>query len=308
MTDTTAPEPEDFIAPDPAELALMQALPAGATDKGLDGVLVDAPEDVEQPEPGDDGAEPEDDAPHAMAAFATLAATVGPPTWAQVYALAKSFIAKWAKGRVRENVNDFTQWYYGDNTSAAFCFIFISYVLAHAAKTQAAGLALIGGKKAYVPYIRNVSGEHSGHSGVKVGAIAAVNSFNHIGFVVRVGSTTFDLLSGNSTNGSSDDAVTVKTYSLSSISGYVNLRYAAPAPANPNAYPGTVYRYAKGKTLMAGSHVKWIQTRLGAHGHKVATDSAYGPKTAAAVMAFQRGAKLTADGQVGPKTWAALAK
>jgi hypothetical protein len=306
MTESTPPA--DFIAPDPAELASMQALPAGATDKGLDGVEVDAPEDVEQPEPGDDGAEPEGDAPHAtMAAFATVAATAGPPTWAAVYKLAKSFIAKWARGRVRENVNDFTQWYYGDNTSAPFCFIFISYVLAHAAKTQAAGLALIGGKKAYVPNIRGIRGYHSGHSGVKVGAIAAVSSFNHIGFVVRVGSTTFDLLSGNSTNGSSDDAVTVKTYSLSSISGYVNLVYAKPAPADPNKYPGTVYKYVKGH-LMTGSHVKWIQTRLGVHGHKVTVDGFYGTHTRDAVVAFQKAAKLTADGQVGTKTWAALAK
>lgn len=49
MTEPTPPA--DFIAPDPAELALMQALPTGATDKGLDGVLVDPPEDVPPIEP-----------------------------------------------------------------------------------------------------------------------------------------------------------------------------------------------------------------------------------------------------------------
>jgi hypothetical protein len=278
---------ETFIAP-PTE-----PIPdwVGATDRGLDAIDVSA-EYLEEPEKLE----------------AVLTTTSGTPTWAQVYALAKKQLAKYAKGRKRENVNEYTEWYYGNETAAPFCFIGISWTLAHAAGSQAAGLALIGGKKAYAPYIRNIKGYHSGHSGMKVGAIVAVNSFNHIGFCVAVSGSTFDLLSFNSVSGSSDDAVTVKRYSLSYASGYVNLKYAAPAPADPNAYPGTVYKYVPGHSLMTGSHVKWIQTQLGKHGHKVTVDGYYGPKTASAVKAFQKSAKLTVDGQVGPKTWSALAK
>lgn len=281
--------PDEQPIPEKADEPIPE--PIGATDANLDGVLVD-PDDLTE------------EAEHAV----TFAAAVpdGTPTWAQVYALAKGQIAKYAPGRVRENVNDYTQWYYGNNTAAAFCFIFISWVLAHAAKTASAGLALIGGKKAYVPYIRNIKGYHSGHSGMKVGAIVAVNSFNHIGFCTSVGSSTFNLLSGNSVSGNSDDAVTVKTYPLSAASGYVNLAYAPAAPADPNAYPGTVYKLRS--PMMTGSHVKWIQQRLGVHKHKVTVDGQFGPKTAAAVKAFQGDAKLTKDGEVGPKTWAALAK
>lgn len=249
------------------------------------------------------------DAPEHLASVAT-----GTPSWENVYSLAKKQISKYAKGRVRENVNMYTQWYYGNNEAEPFCFIGISWTLAHAGGSQSAGLALIGGKKAYVPYIRNISGYHSGHSGMKSGAITAVSSFNHIGFCVAVGSSTFDLLSFNSTSGGSDDAVTIKRYSLGSASGYVNLKYAAsgpaptPKPVNPNAYPGTIYKYTKGHSLMTGSHVKWIQTQLGKHGHKVTVDGQFGPATSSAVKAFQKAAHLTADGEVGPKTWAALAK
>ena len=285
--------PEDFIQPDPNE-PIPQSPTGGATDDNLGGVLVDL------------GRMSDEEAVDA-ASFAPATLT-GTPTWARVYATAKSQIAKYAVGRIRENVNDYTQWYYGDNTAAPFCFIGISWTLAHAGSSQSAGLALIGGKKAYVPYIRNIKGYHSGHSGMKVGAIVAVSSFNHIGFNVADHGSTFDLLSYNSTSGSSDDAVTVKRYSKTSASGYVNLAYAPAAPADPNAYPGTVYKYTKGKALMGGSHVKWIQEHLGTHGHKVTVDSQYGPKTAAAVKSFQKDAKLTQDSQVGPKTWAALAK
>lgn len=149
------------------------------------------------------------------------------PSWNAVLTLARKQKAKYAKGRKRENVNDYTIWYYGNETAAPFCFIGISWTLAHAADTEADGLALIGGQHAYVPDIRSIHGYHAGHSGMKVGAIVAVNSFNHIGFCTAISGSTFTLLSFNSTSGGSDDAVTEKTYSLSSASGYVNLAYGS---------------------------------------------------------------------------------
>ena len=65
-------------------------------------------------------------------------------------------------------------------------------------------------------------------------------------------------------------------------------------------YPG---RSKQGST---GAAVHQIQTRLNQLGYKVTVDSSYGPKTAAAVRAFQKAQHVTADGIVGPVTWARL--
>lgn len=269
--------PDEFIAP-PAGEPIPQPPPGGSTDRDLGGI------DVTDEYFGPDGQ--------------ALTAAVG--TWAAVLAYARSYLGKYPPGRVKENVNDFTQEYYGNNTVAAWCLIFVWHVLKH--------FGLAAWKLAYVPWLYKIKGEKNGHSGIEVGAICAIAGFSHVGFYVADHGTQFDLLSGNSTSSGSSDAITVKRYSKSVISGHVNVKYAPAAPADPNAYPGTVYRYVKGKALMTGSHVKWIQHRLAAHKHAVSVDSQYGPKTAAAVKAFQRDAHLTQDGQVGPKTWAALAK
>ena len=52
--------------------------------------------------------------------------------------------------------------------------------------------------------------------------------------------------------------------------------------------------------------VRTLQYLLRARGHAVTVDGIFGPKTAAAVRAFQNAKHLTADGIVGPKTWSAL--
>ena len=199
--------PASDFQPPPADEPIPQPpTPGGATDAGLDGV------DVTHEYLDVDG--------RALVADAAVA------TWAAVLAKARSYLGTYPPGRVKENVNTFTKAYYGNSTVAAWCFIFIWYVL-----NSFGAASLIGGKQAYVPWINRISGFHLGHSGVKVGAITAVNGFNHIGFCVRVGGGTFDLLSGNSTSGSSSDAITVKRYSTSYIAGYVNLKYPTDAPA-----------------------------------------------------------------------------
>jgi len=61
--------------------------------------------------------------------------------------------------------------------------------------------------------------------------------------------------------------------------------------------------------LRVGSHgaaVKTLQQKLKAKGFNVSVDGDFGPKTAAAVKAFQKAQRLTSDGVVGPKTWAKL--
>ncbi len=52
--------------------------------------------------------------------------------------------------------------------------------------------------------------------------------------------------------------------------------------------------------------MKTLQQKLKAKGINVGVDGQFGPKTKAAVIAFQRANGLTADGVVGPKTWAKL--
>ncbi len=55
-----------------------------------------------------------------------------------------------------------------------------------------------------------------------------------------------------------------------------------------------------------GEVVKALQTLLNVAGASLVVDGGFGPKTAAAVMSFQRKAGLDPDGVVGPRTWGAL--
>jgi murein DD-endopeptidase MepM/ murein hydrolase activator NlpD len=50
-----------------------------------------------------------------------------------------------------------------------------------------------------------------------------------------------------------------------------------------------------------GAHVKWLQQKL-----RVAADGIFGPRTRAAVVAFQKRHRLATDGVAGPKTLAVL--
>jgi peptidoglycan hydrolase-like protein with peptidoglycan-binding domain len=52
--------------------------------------------------------------------------------------------------------------------------------------------------------------------------------------------------------------------------------------------------------------VKTLQYLLRARGHNLTVDGIFGPKTDAAVRAFQQQKSLTVDGIVGPNTWSAL--
>ncbi|WP_329105526.1 peptidoglycan-binding protein [Micromonospora sp. NBC_01699] len=57
-----------------------------------------------------------------------------------------------------------------------------------------------------------------------------------------------------------------------------------------------------------GSDVRELQRLLTAQGYKLDQDGEFGPKTLAAVKAFQKNRKLAVDGQAGPKTIGALRK
>lgn len=62
-----------------------------------------------------------------------------------------------------------------------------------------------------------------------------------------------------------------------------------------------------GKPYMSGADVRAVQQALAAAGFDPGgIDGSYGPKTEAAVRAYQQAHGLEVDGIVGPKTWAAL--
>ena len=56
----------------------------------------------------------------------------------------------------------------------------------------------------------------------------------------------------------------------------------------------------------SGHPVKTLQYLLRARGQTVTADGVFGPRTDAAVRAFQGQKNLTVDGVVGPRTWGAL--
>lgn len=77
-----------------------------------------------------------------------------------------------------------------------------------------------------------------------------------------------------------------------------------PAP-QPDATEHTADRpqLAKGSK---GEAVRELQSALNSRGAGLAVDGDFGPKTDAAVRAFQRANSLAVDGIVGPETWGAL--
>jgi peptidoglycan hydrolase-like protein with peptidoglycan-binding domain len=72
-------------------------------------------------------------------------------------------------------------------------------------------------------------------------------------------------------------------------------------PAEPPAQPGGTLGRPTLRRGMTGELTKQVQAKVG-----VPTTGNFGPKTEAAVRAFQRAHGLVPDGIVGPKTWRAL--
>lgn len=280
------PEPDEQLYALPNEPAPIQPTNGAGT----------MPDDPDQTDVSQDPTPDLDEAEHAA-----LLATAGGVTAHAILTLAASQIGT-GESPAGSNKNKYSKWY---GMVGAWCWMFLCWLF-----DQKGALALIFGKHAYVPDFKKVFNAHGEYhtSNPKTGDLVAFD-FNksgdpeHIGIVEKViSSSVIQTIEGNTS-----DRVMRRTRARSYVYGYATPKYAAAPPADPNAYPGTVYKYTSGQAIMSGSHVKWIQQRLAAHKHAVSVDSQYGPKTAAAVKAFQQDAKLTADGQVGAKTWAKLA-
>lgn len=78
---------------------------------------------------------------------------------------------------------------------------------------------------------------------------------------------------------------------------------AADGVLGPVTWPELIVDVQRGSD---GDAVRAVQTQLNAHGHQLAVDGAFGPRTERAVTDFQRGHGLVVDGLVGPQTWQAL--
>ena len=246
----------------------------------------------------------EDDGPRLMSA------TAAPPTGKTIAAYMRTRIGH--TGRVRENVNDFTKWYYGDNTAASWCAIFVCYVYNHFG-----ALSLLSGKVAYVPNIKSHVGSkwHTDRDKIETGDPVTFD-FNHSGEPEHVGTfiewqdgakTRFTSIEGNT----GSDVVALRTRYWYDVYGYVKpgLSSTGPVPpSKPTKVPvpnGTPVL----KTGSTGTRVRQLQTALNiTRAKKIGVDGAYGTQTASAVRAFQTAHKLTADGEYGERTEAALRK
>lgn len=81
------------------------------------------------------------------------------------------------------------------------------------------------------------------------------------------------------------------------------LTKAAPPPGRA---PDELIDYPTLRVGYQGHPALMLQYALIRHGAKIKADSDFGPKTLAAVKAFQKVHKLVPDGIVGPYTWDAL--
>lgn len=155
---------------------------------------------------------------------------------------------------------------------------------------------------------------------VPVGAIAAVdqgptyvNSFTHVnvpqfealvealtGQTEATKANTGELV--NNTKGLGE----VRDKASEIVNAIPVLSQPAPAPATPAKqivpYPGHTSQQGS-----KGGIVKLIQQQLNAKaGAGLVVDGIFGPKTRAAVVAYQRSRGLLVDGIVGPQTWGSL--
>ena len=134
------------------------------------------------------------------------------------------------------------------------------------------------------------------------GDIIFFENKGHVGIVEKVSGSTVYTIEGNKSNQVKRCSYTI---GASKIYGYCRPNWAALPDPEPTPTPKedtyevkvrTIY-YREGN-IMTGEDVKSVQLIVGATPDKKA-----GPKTGAAIKAWQKKNGLSADGYFGPKCW-----
>lgn len=139
----------------------------------------------------------------------------------------------------------------------------------------------------------------------------------HIGFILSKNPDgSYNTIEGNTAvgNDSNGGEVMQRKRGQENILAVVRPEYKSPSSgpseavtaakkANPYGVPAKNVK--KGQT---GNAVRWVQWELNESGARLSVDGSFGPKTLAAVKAFQKREGLAVDGIVGVRTKAALQK
>lgn len=205
-----------------------------------------------------------------------------------------------------------TQFYNGRKQGVAWCAVFVHWCFCQAYGVQAAQKMLFipnRSSAAGVRYCRQYFMRNSryyyvprpGDQGMLKKSGSDPNAMQHTFLVEHVDSTWVYSIEGNAGNG-----VNRRKYKLTDkrIDGYgrpdfgIDIPYVPPTQI-PEAYP-TLKRGA------SGVYVSTLQALLNKSGSALTVDGKFGPKTQAAVKAYQKAKALKVDGVVGPVTWGAL--
>lgn len=189
-------------------------------------------------------------------------------------------------------------------SGVAYCAMFVSWCLARL------GVACAGFPGAYCPAIHNH--QHLSASDLIPGDVVLFDwemddLDDHVGIVVRNDGSSIYTVEGNTDGG----RVANRTRAYSTVCGGIRPRYD-DAPAGKPAAPAgegeeTVYKFPLLKYGAKGDSVRLMQSALNVRAAAGLTvDGAYGDKTKAALLAWQRRCGVEADGDCGPITWGTL--
>lgn len=222
-----------------------------------------------------------------------------------------------AKSQVRDKSygsnNKYTKWYYGKSTSAAWCGIFVKYVIEKLCEDK----ELLCGctNFAYVPTVWNwakskgylKSKTYTPQAGDLVIFDWTVDnelSRDHIGFVICDRGTYISTVEGNTSSVSQGNGgcVQLRERNKKYVAGYVRLPYAKPK-VTKKKYSGALPKNTVKKDCKNKEEVKeWQEFLNWALDLSLVVDGICGPKTVDATKKFQKLVGITCDGICGKNT------
>lgn len=232
--------------------------------------------------------------------MAVAAAEVGYSRWADPEPGTK--YGRWYEANVDRNAANYD---FGAS-GVPYCAMFVSWVL------DQCRVACRGFPGAYCPAIHG--SQHLSAAELRAGDVVLFDweddgTDDHVGLVEAnyPAQGVLHTIEGNTGSGQ----VLRRTRSYSQVCGGIRPDYGgqAPAPsaANQDKEGEKVYGFALVKPGSKGAAVSLCQAALNIRaGAGLAVDGEYGPKTKAAIAAWQRRRGLDADGECGPKTWPTL--